>query len=398
MSHPARWLAILVLWGCAEPSAAPPAPAEEVAVAPAQADAARGHERMAELQCQRCHEGTALPVVSQAQRCVGCHQDILGGDFDAPPASVRAWRHTLVSLNHAPALDRLGARLRPDWIARFLRRPHDVRPGLPATMPRLPMTEEDARDIAAALTEDAAPLASPPPTEESVPTGLALIEGRGCLGCHRFSQVRESTPTMGGAAEALAPDLRHTRERMSEAMLLRWLEDPSAVHPGTLMPSPALEEAERRAVANALLNAPLQATSPPRVPERLPVLERPVRFAEVSERVFSRTCWHCHADPDFARGDGGAGNTGGFGYPGRGVNLMDYAGVSSGYLDTEGERRSMFADDDGTPHLVRVLMARHAEEAGSFDDAVTGMPLGLPPVSLEEIQLVETWIAQGRPN
>ena len=48
------------------------------------------------------------------------------------------------------------------------------------------------------------------------------------------------------------------------------------------------------------------------------------------------TCWHCHSDPDFARGDGGPGNSGGFGYPPRRAELSDYASVSSGYLDADG--------------------------------------------------------------
>ena len=43
-------------------------------------------------------------------------------------------------------------------------------------------------------------------------------------------------------------------------------------------------------------------------------------------------------------------------------------------------------------------MARHREVEGEPIDGVTGMPLGLPPVPLEDIQLVESWIAQGRPN
>jgi hypothetical protein len=49
---------------------------------------------------------------------------------------------------------------------------------------------------------------------------------------------------------------------------------------------------------------------------------------------------------------------------------------------------------DGLPWLVSVLMARHAEVRGHQVEGVRGMPLGLPPMSLEDIQLVESWIAQ----
>ena len=40
----------------------------------------------------------------------------------------------------------------------------------------------------------------------------------------------------------------------------------------------------------------------------------------------------------------------------------------------------------------------YAEIAGESTGEVRGMPLGLPPMSLEDIQLVESWIAQGRPR
>lgn len=379
---------LLLVVGCEEPAPdAPVAPPEvEAAHVP---DAARGRALIERFECARCHTGPLLAEVSEERSCVGCHQSILSGEFDAPSAELRRWQHALVSLNHAPAL---GGRLRPDWIVAFLQNPHDVRPGLPATMPRLPIAPEQAQDIAAALTEGA-------PTDDEEATagdpapGLALLEAR-CTSCHAYGGVLDAEPAGEGAPIALAPDLRHTRARMSRAAILRWLADP-----GPLMPNPNLSDAEAAQVADALLHAPLAEPPPAALPERLPVLDRPVRFDEVAERVLSQTCWHCHADPDFAMGDGGAGNTGGFGYPGRGVNLLDYAGVSSGYVADDGERRSMFAEDeDGTPHLVRVLMARHAEEAGEPLDGVTGMPLGLPALPLEDIQLVETWIAQGRPN
>jgi hypothetical protein len=35
---------------------------------------------------------------------------------------------------------------------------------------------------------------------------------------------------------------------------------------------------------------------------------------------------------------------------------------------------------------------------GAEPGRVRGMPLGLPPLSSEDIQLVETWIAQGHPR
>jgi cytochrome c2 len=388
---------------CSEPREAPPpepAPTSTDPPTPS-VDPARGRARMAELECSRCHALPDAPDPPPERDCVGCHRSIRAGTYDAPPARLRRWQHAVRGLEDAPSLVGLGARLRRDWIERYLLAPHEVRPGLRAEMPRLPIAAEDAAAIALALTEGAPTEGAETATAEvgDPSAGLALLREHGCPSCHAFTGALDTTPSATGSAAQLAPDLRHTRARMTRAMLLRWLRAPAEVLPGTSMPTPTLTEVERERVADAVLALPLAASPPPRVPERLPILARPVRHAEVAERVFRRSCWHCHADPDLARGDGGAGNTGGFGYAPRGVVLADYAGVASGYLDAHGERRSLFAlDEDGTPHLVRVLMARHFEVAGQPLPDVTGMPLGLPPLPLEDIQLVETWIAQGRPE
>ena len=55
-------------------------------------------------------------------------------------------------------------------------------------------------------------------------------------------------------------------------------------------------------------------------------------------------------------------------------------------------------DAQGVPRLVKALLARHDEESGAPTGDVRGMPLGYEPLSLDDIQLVETWIAQGRPR
>ncbi len=385
---------MLVACACADPtSSSEPAP---VAIAAPTGDPARGRELIAHFECNRCHEGAGEDAPTADRQCVGCHRSILRGSFDAPVHRLAQWRGALHSLNVAPSLDGLSGHLRHEWIERFLVHPYDVRPALSATMPRLDLDGEQAADIAAALTYGA-------PTQESARAfspeaarGSTLLHTKGCLSCHAFSGIAEP-PSGANDAIRLAPDLRFTRDRMTRAALAAWLRAPERVRPGTLMPTPALSNEELELLTDFILSAPLAPLPAPSVPERLPILTRPVRFAEVAERLFRVTCWHCHADPDFARGDGGPGNTGGFGYSGRRVALHDYASVSSGYLTEDGERRSLFALDGETPHLVRVLMARYHELAGEPIEGITGMPLGLPPIALEEIQLLETWIAQGRP-
>jgi hypothetical protein len=97
----------------------------------------------------------------------------------------------------------------------------------------------------------------------------------------------------------------------------------------------------------------------------LPPLGRPVTYDEASARVFKQTCWHCHGEPDYA----------------------------------VGERHSAFEPTaDETPRLVAALLARGGDETGNPRADVRGMPFGYPALSPEEVQLVESWVAQGRPR
>jgi hypothetical protein len=161
----------------------------------------------------------------------------------------------------------------------------------------------------------------------------------------------------------------------------------------------ALSDAEVRDVAGYLLTVDLSSAPHKQRAARLPLLTRKVTFKEVDEKVFHRTCWHCHSEPDYAIGDGGPGNSGGFGFKPRGLNLSAYEGIAAGFVDDKNERQSVFAKDgEGVPRLVRAMLARHDEVDGAQTGEVRGMPLGYDPLPLEEIQLVDTWIAQGRPR
>jgi hypothetical protein len=91
-------------------------------------------------------------------------------------------------------------------------------------------------------------------------------------------------------------------------------------------------------------------------------------------------------------------STGGFGFKPRKIDFSSYQGIQSGGVDPQGQRVSLFAPtSEGLPRLVAALVARAREDAGHESDEVRGMPLGLPPLSAEQIQLVESWVAQGRP-
>jgi cytochrome c2 len=389
------------------PAAASAAPAATPAVAALHGNVERGKELAEKFECSRCHDGTGLAAAPLEKHCVTCHEDITTGKFRAPADKLAKWKKNVAHVREAPSLAFAGRRFEPEWLIAYLREPRDMRPHLVPSMPRLAIDDADARDLAAYLLRDAPARPALPPAGGDASLGRQLFDQKGCGSCHSFTGASGlgtlPDPNVGADAQRravrLAPDLRYARERLQPAQLVAWLLDPLGVKPGTLMPSSGLTAADAKNLAAFVLTAPLSPAPTKPIPKRLPVLDRKVGFEEVMDKVLGKTCRHCHSDPDVSLGDGGPGNTGGFGFAPRRLNLASYSGVAGGLLDQQGERQSVFAKiSDGTPRLVAGLMARYAEEAGQPSSEVRGMPLGLPPLPLEEIQLVESWVAQGRPR
>jgi cytochrome c5 len=412
-----------------EPTGAPPAASSSgpAAVAPppaaAEPDGKRGAELVVKHECARCHDGLAQastiplpppppeekPTADTAvdnKHCFHCHAAILDGRYKAPkPATTERWKKNVEHLRDVPTLTAVHRRFRRSWIESFLAKPHDLRPRLAPTMPRLELGPAQIRDIAAFLVPDGAPKPPPsPPSKEAVAEGRELFEKKGCPSCH----VVSGTAPFKGAAEPkagekgitaamrLAPDLRHARDRMELATIVLWVKKPGSIKPDALMPETPMSDEEAQKIAGFVTFAELAPEPPKKVPTRLAVLERHVSYEEIKARVFNKICWHCHSDADYAIGDGGPGNTGGFGFVPRGLNLAAYDGILSGSLDDKGERRSIFEPmSDGTPRLLAALLARWGEEAGKEDPTIRGMPLGMPSLSPEDVQLVETWMTQG---
>lgn len=385
-------------------SAAPTASAEPEEPA---GDAEKGKALLAKYECNRCHEGTGLPAATMEKACFTCHVKIISGEFKGPKGAEARWHDRVLDLKDVPSLTASQKRFRRSWLVSFFMEPYDLRPRLGPSMPRLPLTREEARDLAAYLAAPDDPSQKPDWSKADPAHGRKLMEANGCPSCHLFTGV----PPMDGAtpykmeekalssAMQLAPDLRFARRRLRPEAVIAWVSNPKAVKADTPMPEFQLKPEDARDIAAYVLTTPLEEP-PPRAPSpRLPVLERKVTYDEVSTKVFRRTCWHCHGEPDYAAGDGGPGNTGGFGFKPRGINFVDYGSVAAGRVDDKGERHSLFEKaKDGTPRLLRALLNRREEEAGKIDPEIRGMPLGYPSLSAEDVQLVETWIAQGRPR
>jgi hypothetical protein len=407
-------LAALALIACGHHDGSAGSPGDQAPTRPSPSpivgDARRGELLVTQFECARCHAVANVEAPPKEKQCTGCHADINAGRVAMTLERTLRWPIKVAELGDVPSLVAVGGRFRRAWVQSFLVHPHDLRPALQPSMPRLAMTEQQAADLAVYLSpaddgrnEDVADVLK----GQDAARGRELLDMKGCSLCHRMTGVAPLRGALLPAGVAvtdmaravrLAPDLRVTRERWRPSLLVRWLLHPSQVKPDTLMPDMRLTEADARSIAAYLLTTPLGPAEVKACPVRLPLLERKVTYDEVASRVLRKTCWHCHGEPDFERGDGGPGNSGGFGFKGRGLNLSDYASTFAGFLDDSGKRTSVFAPGkDGTPRLVAAMLARQREESGE-EPEIRGMPLGLPALPPEDVQLVETWIAQGRPR
>ena len=138
----------------------------------------------------------------------------------------------------APSLVNVGARLRGEWMARWIADPLAVRHD--ASMPRVfPTDDPRVHDVAAYLTslKDA----PPPPQEQEFLVADAARGGRlfvdlGCVACHSFEPGKR-TP------------LAHARQKFYAPALVAYLRDPFRHYPWNPMPDFRLKEDEARQLA-----------------------------------------------------------------------------------------------------------------------------------------------------
>jgi mono/diheme cytochrome c family protein len=395
-----------------------------VAAAPDGERIERGRTLAERAECGRCHampEAAALPPVARERSCAGCHAWIHATRED-PAAAARERKRfplwdrymaTVASFLEVPDLSASAARLEPAAVARYLRAPFKVRPGLPEGMIRTGFSEDEALAVAewlgstsrppgSALAAEAAaiPLSS---AAADVAAGRQLFESLACGTCHGV----EGRPA---TARASGPDLIFVRERLRPDRAAAFIADPRALGGEPRMPSypiSAAQAARLRDYLWAVAGSGARGAKVAAAPPDLPLLTRPVSYAEVRREVLDRICIHCHMDPRRNGGEGGPGNTGGLGYRGAGLDLESWAGIVRGALDARGKRVSILTAPhaDTEPPLVARLRARYPEHARELAGPAAvapggppGMPLGLPPLTPEQFRLVRSWVAQGAPG
>lgn len=414
-----------------EPDASAPAPEAHFPPGQRAAAVADGRAVIERHQCTRCHVVDDIPAGPRALHCTSCHEFLKGlepggrqykeiaAKYGEP--ILERYQRNIWHLRRVPNLTSIGKRLRPDWIASFLREPFDVRPVMTESMIRHRLDDGEIAKVAryfAAVAD--VPMDAPPPPERPpearLEAGGALLRDKGCGKCHTFGNVPlgATRAELEAAYDAalLAPNLRFLRDRMRPSVAARWIKSPQSVLPHAGMPpQPVTDDEAAAMVSYAFFADPkLEPREAARLPDVRPA-DHAVSWEEVKARVLGRVCVHCHMN-DYEK-DKGPGNKGGLGYAGVGLAMRTYESLVAGSSDRAGGRVSVLTPREGEKYapIVTALLRRRVEAArdqvppyADHERApypagwLPGMPLGLPAMTDEEIGLLERWIDDGCPG
>lgn len=166
--------------------------------------------------------------------------------------------HTILGIGgyFAPDLTKVADRRDTTWLRSFLTDPQAAKPG--TTMPNQKLLAADVLDLVAFFDWvrriDTNQWPPQPLTGISAaagrPAAPAAWQAKGCAGCHMVD---------GQGASGPGPDLSHIGSTPYDALantpefLDRWLSDPPAVKPGTLMPKLPLTHEDLDALVRYLV-------------------------------------------------------------------------------------------------------------------------------------------------
>jgi cytochrome c2 len=183
--------------------------------------------------------------VLKKYNCVGCHQV----EPDQTPSIQRlSWYEGENVTLAPPSLVGVGARIDPNWLARFLDDPsmtedskeshrNGLRAYLQIRMPTFSLSQDEIEKLVrffAAVSSQPIPEQGeklPPLSPEEKEMARDAFAASDCLKCHATGDPSTFT------ADTTAPNLASIPGRTKPRWLRRWLTDPAKLMPGTKMPS-----------------------------------------------------------------------------------------------------------------------------------------------------------------
>ncbi len=180
---------------------------------------------------KRANSGEALyneaMKVAGKYNCMGCHQiDGLRGDI------LKAYQD---DINQGPPrLVNEGHRVQTDWLYHFFGNVQPIRPWLNIRMPSFNLSLEEKNKLIAGFQHGAGQKTFEEPEMEvdwqpgEKEGAQKLWNSYNCVSCHSIG-FNKDTP--------LAPNLHLASKRLRPSWIRKWLSNPQAILPGTVMPS-----------------------------------------------------------------------------------------------------------------------------------------------------------------
>jgi mono/diheme cytochrome c family protein len=221
-------------------------------------------------------------------------------------AVTRAGETKLVGGDIGPELTKVGSKVKPEWLAAWLRNPQAYLPH--SKMPRYGWSEEDlykvTQYIEAKLT-DSDLLSNVPqlgaPTDEEIKSGRRLFLEKGCASCHAVEGTatqKDFGPDLSALGGKVVSQLEFGSSKIPRNLISyiqAKITDPLSVNPAARMPQYHLTPGDLDAVTTALLA--MTGTPSASGMEKLIVRKRQPEFHPVGEfgSVYERyKCYVCH--------------------------------------------------------------------------------------------------------
>ena len=130
--------------------------------------------------------------------------------------------------------------MQSNWFFGFLKAPVPIRAWLEIRMPTFGMSDEHANQLVGyfnGLSKVDIPYAyidDKKIPQENIEAARQLVSKDffNCFSCHQQGERKPEGPV-----EGWAPDLTLARQRLNPNWIIKWLQDPQKVQPGTKMPS-----------------------------------------------------------------------------------------------------------------------------------------------------------------
>jgi mono/diheme cytochrome c family protein len=211
---------------------------------------------MTEASCAKCHKSETFiphaPTLTRAYAtyeragCYACHKTRGFEGLRKP----------------GPNLTRIGAKLTPEWVKTWVRKPSAIKPATWMPQPWYTSNSSDAESAGRneveidatvaylfANADDYEPAVANPPKGDAA-SGKKIVDSIGCLGCH---VTGNESRWDAGPRRTFGQPLQNVGNKTSYVWLYNWVRDPKHFSPDTYMPDLRLTDGQVADVATYLM-------------------------------------------------------------------------------------------------------------------------------------------------